>query len=130
MNFKNTLLTLLVIIAFWQITSCYYDVEQELYPKGSTATCDTTNVKLSDQVSTTFKTYCLSCHSTAAAGPSGGGIILDTYEGVKAQVDNGRLHLSINQLPGASSMPKGANKIPDCDIAKIEAWINAGALDN
>ncbi|MFT5724351.1 MAG: hypothetical protein ACI9JN_001470 [Bacteroidia bacterium] len=111
------------------VTSCYYDVEEELYRN---TTCDTSNVLFSSQVSLILKTECLDCHSTTNAAVLGGGIGLEGYTNVKGYVDNGKLLASIVHDGNASFMPKSANNemLASCDIAQITAWINAGALNN
>lgn len=110
------------------LTSCYYDVEEELYPGPA---CDLTAVSFSNQITTTVQTYCLNCHSTAASGISGGGIVLETYAGVKEQVDNGKLISAVTHEGGASPMPKGSgSKIPVCNIEYIKTWIAAGSPNN
>jgi mono/diheme cytochrome c family protein len=106
---------------------CYYDKEEILYPGGN---CDTTNVTYSGTVSGIINTNCNVCHSTASANANGGGIQLDTHPKLKVYVDNGKLMGSINHAGGYSPMPKNATKLSSCDIAKIQAWVNAGALNN
>ncbi len=111
------------------VTSCYYDVEEELY-LGST--CDTTNVLFSNQVSLVLTNRCLNCHNSNNAGVIGGGVDLEGYANVKTYVDNGKLLSSITHDGNASFMPKSANNtmLPVCDINQITAWINAGAPNN
>ena len=105
-------------------SSCYYDVEEELY--GSN--CDTTNVTYSTTITELLQNYtCLSCH--VGSNPSGG-FSLETYGGVKAKVNDGTLWGSINHLQGFSAMPQGANKMSQCDINKVKAWMDAGAPNN
>ena len=130
---KKTLhITLLSTLIIWHLGACYYDVEQELYPGGcDPAQLDTANVTFSGQINTTLKTYCLNCHSTTNAPSLGAGIVLDQYNGVKAYVDNGKLYASVTHASGASPMPKGTgNKIPQCDIVLLKAWIDHGAPNN
>jgi hypothetical protein len=31
---------------------------------------------------------------------------------------------------GYSAMPKGGNKLADCQITQVQKWIQAGALNN
>ncbi len=125
----KTLLAVFSAILFIGVSqSCYYDKSDLLYPDGKVP-CDTTvAAKFSTDVLPIMNTYCNSgCHSTASASA---GIILDTYNGVKAHVANGRLMGSINQTGGYSAMPKGGSKLNTCTIAKIQQWINAGAPNN
>lgn len=91
-------------------------------------TCDTTSIKYSAYIAPLMQNKCNGCHSGTAS--SGGGIALDSYAAVKAQVNNGKLWGSINFTSGYSAMPKGGQKMPTCDIDKVKAWINRGALNN
>lgn len=120
------IITILFALALTQ--GCYYDKADLLYPDGKVV-CDTASTaKFSTDVLNVMNTYCNSgCHNTASAS---GGVILDTYSGVKAQVANGKLMGSINQASGFSAMPKGGNKLNTCTIAKIQQWINGGAPNN
>jgi hypothetical protein len=125
---KTILIILTAIVSVSLIESCYYDKADLLYPDGKVV-CDTaTSAKFSTDVLSVMNSSCNSgCHSTASAA---GGIILDTYNGVKAQVSNGKLMGSINQANGYSAMPKGGGKLNTCTIAKLQQWINAGAPNN
>ncbi len=107
------------------IAGCYYDKEDLLYPSGN---CDVSNSTYSTVVQPALQTYgCIGCHSGAA--PSGN-ISLSTYAGVKASAQNGTLFGSISHSSGFVAMPQGGNKMSTCDINKIKAWIDAGALNN
>jgi hypothetical protein len=108
------------------ISSCYYDVEEELY--GSGGPCDTAGTTYSTTVVSLLQNYgCLGCHSGASAS---GNIRLDSYNNVKIQADNGRLFGAINHSAGYAPMPQGGNKMLSCDINKIKAWIDAGSPNN
>lgn len=124
-NNKLVILTLLMGLSY--LSSCYYDVEQELYPPNP---CDVTSVSFSNQITTTLQTYCMNCHSNAASSNSGGGISLEGYNSVKVYVDNGKFLSSITHNGTSSAMPKGGSKIPTCNISFVQAWINGGALNN
>lgn len=129
MKTLSTLLAIVGLVFIMSTTSCYYDVEEELYPGN---TCDTTNVAYSDQVSKILKTECLLCHSTANSGTLGAGIDLEGYTNLKVYIDNGKFLSSIIHDGNASPMPKTPNnqKLPECAINQITAWINAGAPNN
>lgn len=110
------------------LNGCYYDKEAILYPSGAPA-CDSSTVAgFNTIVLPILNANCNVCHG--GAGASGGGIVLDNYNAVKLQVDNGNLHGAINQLSGYVPMPQGTNKLPACTIARIEQWIKSGALNN
>jgi hypothetical protein len=117
----------LVLLLLSGLSGCYYDKEEILYPGGA---CDTTNVTYSGTVSGTIYTNCNACHSSGAANANGGGIQLDAYTKLKVYVDNGKLIGSINHAGGFSPMPKNATKLSSCNIAKVQAWVNAGAPNN
>lgn len=111
------------------LNACYYDKADLLYPGSSTA-CDTSvTAKFSSEVLPVMNASCnqSGCHNTSGAS---GGVILDTYAGVKAAIANGRLTGSLNQSGSYSAMPKGGSKLNTCTITKIQQWINAGAQNN
>ncbi|MBS1763961.1 MAG: cytochrome c [Bacteroidetes bacterium] len=105
-------------------SSCYYDVEDELYPASN---CDTTDVTYRQSVVPVLKNNCYSCHSTAMAN---GSVVLDNYQSVKAVAADGRLLGSINHESGYIAMPQDQGKLSDCDIRKITIWIENGIQDN
>ncbi len=109
------------------LQSCYYDKADLVYPVSS-ANCDTATVTYSASIAPLMNASCNSCHGGSAA--AGGGIVLDTYAGVKTYAANGKLLNSILQNGAASAMPKGSGKLPDCSINKVRAWINKGMLNN
>lgn len=105
---------------------CYYDVEEELYP--ANGSCDTTGVNYSGSVVSLLQSNgCTGCHS--GSSPSGN-ISLDGYNNVRAAALNGKLYGSINHSAGYSPMPQGGNKMTDCNIRQIKAWIDGGAINN
>ncbi len=126
---KITKILIILFLALIGFQSCYYDVEERLYP--NSGGCDTTNAALSAKVKPKLTGYCYNCHSASNAASAGAGINLETYTNLKAQVDNGKLLNSINHVSGTSPMPKGVtSKIDACDIAIIEKWVANGAKDN
>lgn len=126
-NLKSGRLTalLLLVSLVVGVSACYYDKEEELYPP--VTQCDTTNVGYQATIVPLMKANCNACHNSAA--PSAG-IATDNYQGVKTIALNGKLYGSIAHLSGYSPMPKGGNKLSECNIQKVKAWINAGAPEN
>ncbi len=104
--------------------SCYYDKSDLLYPNTA---CDTAAVKYSTSVLPILSSNCINCHGGAT--PSAG-ISLDSYAGVKMQVDNGRLWGAVSHSASYSPMPKNSNKLNNCSLEKIRIWIAAGAPNN
>jgi len=103
--------------------ACYYDNEEALYPDGG---CTTSNVSYLGFVRPFINANC-DCHLN---GNADGGVILQTYITLKTYVDNGKLIRVIKHEPGVVPMPQGFPKKSICEIAKMEAWINGGALEN
>lgn len=115
----------LLLFAMILLSGCYYDKEEELYGAGS---CDATNVNFTSTVTGILNNYgCVGCHS--GSSPSGN-ISLQDYSAVKTAAQNGKLFGAINHSPGFSPMPKGGGKLSACDISRIKAWIDAGAVNN
>lgn len=106
------------------ISGCYYDVEEELYP---TIECQTDEMSYSGDILPIIETDCYVCHSAAA---NFGNITLEGYSEIKKHVDNGGLLGAVKHDGGFSPMPKNQAMLLECEIEKIEAWIQNGALNN
>ena len=89
--------------------------------------CNTTNVTFSGTIKPIFTKYCTGCHSGAA--PTGG-INLTLYTDASGVAKSGRLVGAITHAPGFAPMPQGGAKLPQCEIDKIKAWVNAGSPNN
>lgn len=113
--------SLLTISMLFLISGCYYDVEEELY-----AGCNSSGATYTNTVVPMLQSNgCLGCHSAPASG--GAGIILDNYNSLVSVVqDNNRF------ITGADRMPPGSSTgvLTECDMSKLRAWVNAGALNN
>lgn len=110
------------------INACYYDKAELLYPSNGQLNCDTTGiVSYTQKVVPILQSQCYGCHS--ATGGSGG-INMSNYANDKAIALNGKLFGSISQASGFSPMPKGGNKMTNCDLAVIKKWITSGCLNN
>lgn len=90
--------------------------------------CDTSAVTYSGSVVPILLSRCAlpGCH---VAGGNGTGDFT-TYAGVFSQVQNGNMVPALQRTTGAIPMPPDGSRIPDCDIATIVAWVNAGAPNN
>lgn len=123
---KNRIvLAIFSLFLVFSTSSCYYDNEEELYP--NPVACDTTNVTYSGTVTPILSENCNSCHGSTS--PSAG-VITDNYADLQTIVENGKFVGAINHLDGYSPMPKGGNKLSDCNLAKIEKWLDSGAPNN
>jgi hypothetical protein len=89
--------------------------------------CNTQNVTFSGTIKPIFTKYCTGCHSGAA--PTGG-INLTLYNDASGVAKSGRLVGAITHANGFVPMPQGGAKLPQCEIDKIKAWVNAGSPNN
>lgn len=117
--------SLLSVMLFF--TACYYDSEEELYPGTSGGNCDTTNVTFAGTIQPILASNCNSCHNSATQN---GNVITDNYNSLIVHVNSGIFRKAINHETGAAKMPQNAPKLPACELAKIDAWINQGAPNN
>lgn len=114
---------------FWLAASlllggCSYDNEEELFPTNG---CDTNGATYLAVVQPIIQSNCYRCHDQQN---NQGNITLEGHSNLVKFVNSGQLIGAIKQLSGFSPMPQDAAKLSDCNIAKIEAWISAGALNN
>ena len=125
-KFRNIFVVAIIgIFGFWSLNSCYYDNEEELYP--NPVECDTTNITYSGTVVPILENNCYSCHNTVNQQ---GGIVVDNYDDLRVVIDNGRFRGSINHLDGYSPMPQGGEKLNECNLTKINMWLDNGAPNN
>ena len=92
--------------------------------------CDTTKYTYKAAIAPILNSYCNSCHASGAAASSGGGIVLDNYNGLLVQAQNGKLIGDIMHSSGFHAMPVGGSMLSDCKITQFRKWIAAGALNN
>ncbi|MFD1470002.1 hypothetical protein ACFQ48_17370 [Hymenobacter caeli] len=80
-------------------------------------------------ISPIFDAHCRECHGSAVYQTLGGGNDYSNYAGIKKQ--SASLILGcIRHDPGFDQMPKGKDQLSTCDIARIQAWIDAGQPNN
>lgn len=113
-----------IVIATISTLSCKNDKAELLYPAD---VCDTSNVTYSNTVLPILRDNCYSCH---AGNPSVAPFRLDTYADASAVALSGYMYGAITHAAGFQPMPKNADKLSDCNIAKIKKWIDDGAPDN
>jgi len=89
--------------------------------------CDTTNVTWTNTIRPLINLKCVGCHQGASPG---GNYDLSTHAGVAAVAANGKLMGAVRHLSGFSAMPKNQAKLPQCDIDKLQIWVNDGAPNN
>lgn len=113
-----------LLTAILLLSSCYYDVEEEIYPDVG---CDIEQITYTDDVLPIIQSNCYRCHDQAN---NFGGVTLEGYDNLKRFVDNDRLLGAIRHEPGFSPMPQDRAQLPECTIQKIETWVADGAPDN
>ena len=108
---------------------CYYDNLAELHPE---LQCDpNATVSFADDIVPILSGSCSSASADCHASNGTSLKPLNDYNGVKVQVDNGKLLSSIIWDGNASFMPSGSiSKIDSCSMSKISRWIAAGAPNN
>jgi hypothetical protein len=107
------------------LSSCYYDVEEQLYP--NSVVCDNTNVTFALTIEPLIVSKCQGCHNNSV---SSGSVSLEGYANVKTQADNGNLLGTVSHAGGFSAMPKNEPKLPECQIESIQIWITNGAQND
>ena len=127
---KKIILKSIAVVSIFMFSSCFYDKKSEIYPQTLTTTCDTTNSTYATTVVSILNSNCNNCHSASVAKSIGASIVLDNYTSLKIYVANNQLINSINHTGGITPMPLNGAKINACDISKITAWVNRGALNN
>lgn len=103
-------------------TACYYDNEQELY--GGNVTCDTIAVSYLTDIKPIIDANCISCHAPGGEQESSP---LLTYDDLKKYTDDRNI---VDRTQGTSSLMPPAGRMSNCNVAKITAWVNQGALNN
>jgi uncharacterized membrane protein len=93
----------------------------------SSGSCNTQNIKYSTFVKPLMEKFCTGCHATTNPQAN---IALATHAEVQKYAKAGSLYGSVAHSGNYSKMPKGGTKLNDCDIAKLKAWIDAGALND
>lgn len=112
-------------ISILSLSSCYYDSEEKLYP--NPPACDTVAVSYQNHVVPILSNRCYVCH-----GNNNTVSVLE-FEGhadLLLVMASRNLLGAIKRQPGLLPMPQGADKLPDCEISIIEAWIIQGKLNN
>ncbi len=108
------------------VSSC----KKETTAPTAVTTCDTNQVSYSKVIVPLLSQNCYGCHSGLAATA---GLRLEQYDVVKRLVTDGvnTLVNTVNGNPDFTYMPPSPGpKLPTCDINKLKAWVNQGALNN
>lgn len=105
-------------------SGCSYSHGPEPGPCG-----DLTPATYAAVISPLFDAHCRECHGASVYKTLGGGNDYSTYQGIKSQSANLILGC-VRHDPGYDPMPKSGAQLSTCDIAHLQAWIDAGQLNN
>ncbi|MEO0471942.1 MAG: hypothetical protein AAF206_20110 [Bacteroidota bacterium] len=121
------LLSVFSLLVLVLMQSCYYDNEEDLYPVVDETACDTLNVSFVSTVFPILEANCVGCHSGSFPA---GNIPLEDHADILVTAQNGKLVGVIAHEPGFSAMPPSGDKLPECNIKKIQSWVEDGAQNN
>jgi mono/diheme cytochrome c family protein len=85
--------------------------------------CDSTKFAYTADISKIIASNCISCHNS-------GNVLLNSHANVQTYALNGRLMGALKHLPGFQPMPNATNFLSDCELKKIQKWIDNGAPNN
>ncbi|MFK7807942.1 MAG: c-type cytochrome domain-containing protein [Saprospiraceae bacterium] len=91
------------------------------------APCDSTASSFSVDIMPLLVDYCIGCHNTAREE---GGVNIESYDKIIPYVTSGSLIGTIVHDPLYAKMPPRGSQLSNCRVAKIQKWINEGALNN
>lgn len=108
------------------LSNCTYNSEEDLYPTPMDG-CATEDMSYTTDVLPIIETNCYGCHD---AENNNAGINLEGHANLVVRINDGSLLGSMRHEEGWSAMPAGAPKLGDCQLEKISAWADQGALNN
>lgn len=89
--------------------------------------CDTSNITYTNFIGSTFDNSCATSGCHVDGNEANAFFSLEGYEKSKAAADFGRIVGAVAHETDFSPMPKGGDKLDQCTIDKITAWVDAGA---
>ena len=100
------------------VSSCYYDVESELYPEPCEVRESPT---YNDQIAPLIAQNCAvpGCHSSTDQGAPR---VFESYDAVVQAIDDGIFQMQV--ITNKEMPPSGP--LPPCDIQLLEAWLAEG----
>jgi hypothetical protein len=116
-------ISIFITLAFL-VFRCENQNKEDLFGKQE---CDSLDVSYSKTIEPILMNNCYECHASSIATA---GIILDSYDELILRVNSGRFPGAVNHRDGFTPMPKDRDQLPDCDLAKINNWLNEGAKNN
>jgi len=125
---RITIILFSLLCVFWITQSCTFQNEfdyfGDLLLDTSINNCNTMDITY-DSLSYIFEGNCKDCHKVG--NTRRGGIEFDNYnQTVNTFNNNESKIITAIKHEGPYKMPFGRPKLSDCEIEKIEAWINEG----
>jgi len=127
---KNVIKILTISILASVFVSCTSTNEEDYFedPVCDSALVDRdTIVVYYDDLTYIFSGICQQCHSPELTYRQG--IIMDSYENVVSSINTGKVLPAIMH-EGSYKMPNNLPKLSDCEIQKIDVWIERGMPEN
>ncbi|GIR13156.1 MAG: hypothetical protein CM15mP23_17310 [Cryomorphaceae bacterium] len=114
-----------IIFGILFLNSCIYDNEESLY---GISDCDINYVSYEMDISPIISSHCTMCHGGSFPAAE---LALETYDQIyQSATDYDGIIDRISRSEGDPSMMPGSYRIPQCQIDKIVAWVEQGALNN
>lgn len=117
----------MAMIAMMIMTSCYHDNKEEIYQNFVPCSVDpTVTVRYSADIRPLLASSCATdgCHNSSSRQSN---LDLSTYADVAKIATDGRL---LNRVTGNGPIMPPSGSLPQCEIDRIEIWVNNGALNN
>lgn len=126
LKLRNTFWVVFVTISLFGSKSCTFENEEDYFgiPQCDTLLVDRDTIEVYyNDLTYIFTNVCATCHnSTATYRP---GIVMDSYENVVSSINTGKVIPAI-QHTGKYKMPYNLPKLQECEIQRIEVWIENG----
>jgi hypothetical protein len=121
---------LFCILSLLFLPHCSYESEENLYGE---ELCDTTLLSFALDISPIVVDHCSGCHGGTSTSAASAGLLLVSYSQIQSSATDLSLSGMINRisrLQGDPLMMPSSYRIPQCQIDKIIAWVDQGALNN
>lgn len=108
------------------LSNCTYNSEEDLYPPPTNG-CATEDMSYTTDVLPIIEANCYVCHDAEA---NNAGINLEGHANLVVRINDGSLLGTMRHEMDWAPMPVGAPMLAECQIEKISAWADQGALNN
>jgi len=120
----NKLMILIVLLTVALVLvplSCANNNEFDLY---GVVECDTIDITWESSIAEILQNNCVVCHGPET---SYNNVRHDSYEAELIVVNDGRLRGVVNHHNGYVQMPFDRPQLPECELQKINIWLDNGA---